>query len=504
MQTPAPVDYARAHSVEEALELLERYGPESRLIAGGHSLIPMMRLRIAQPERVIDINDLTELDYIRVGRHERARHYLAIGAMTRHKSLLASAVIGEHYAILHDAEKRDRRPHRPQPRHHRRLAVPGRPGRRPVARSPPPCGPTWSCGPAAGSRIVPAREFTDGPYDTVLEDAEMLVEVRIPIRPGVGQRLREGGATRRRLGGRLGRRLPGARRRHASPTSGSGWPRSAPITAAPRTPRSTCAARTSPPRPSPRPAGSPPSAAVRAPINAARSSTRGTSPTNSPAGRCAAPPRRRRTQGRDLTCRCSITVNGVEHTDEVEPRTAARALPARHVAAHRNPLGLRHLAVRDVRGLAGRGAGEDLHGAGRDGRRAPGAHRRGPGGRRQARPGPGGLHERTRPAVRVLHPGHDDDRPAPARPQPRPGRSHYPASDLGSDLPVHRLREHRPRGPRAPPVIRRNPPARPPPIPPPTATAPSSPNPARRYRHERDLSSESWHVMPSPREERAR
>ena len=47
MQTPAPVDYARAHSVEEALELLERYGPESRLIAGGHSLIPMMRLRIA-------------------------------------------------------------------------------------------------------------------------------------------------------------------------------------------------------------------------------------------------------------------------------------------------------------------------------------------------------------------------------------------------------------------------------------------------------------------------
>ena len=65
MQTPAPVDYARAHSVEEALELLERYGPESRLIAGGHSLIPMMRLRIAQPERVIDINDLTELDYIR-------------------------------------------------------------------------------------------------------------------------------------------------------------------------------------------------------------------------------------------------------------------------------------------------------------------------------------------------------------------------------------------------------------------------------------------------------
>ena len=76
---------------------------ESRLIAGGHSLIPMMRLRIAQPERVIDINDLTELDYIRlVGT---AADYLAIGAMTRHESILASAVIGEHYTILHDAER---------------------------------------------------------------------------------------------------------------------------------------------------------------------------------------------------------------------------------------------------------------------------------------------------------------------------------------------------------------------------------------------------------------
>src|SRR6478736_6605124 len=79
MQTPAPVDYARAHSVEEALEMLERYGPESRLIAGGHSLIPMMRLRIAQPERVIDINDLTELDYIRSVATGDS-HYLAIGS----------------------------------------------------------------------------------------------------------------------------------------------------------------------------------------------------------------------------------------------------------------------------------------------------------------------------------------------------------------------------------------------------------------------------------------
>ena len=75
MQTPAPVDYARATSIDHALQLLEEHGPESRLIAGGHSLLPMMRLRIAQPECVIDINDLTDLDYIRVEGDE-----LRIGA----------------------------------------------------------------------------------------------------------------------------------------------------------------------------------------------------------------------------------------------------------------------------------------------------------------------------------------------------------------------------------------------------------------------------------------
>ena len=101
MQTPAPVDYARATSVEHALELLEKLGPESRLIAGGHSLLPMMRIRLAQPECVIDINGLTDLDYVRVEGGD-----LCIGAMTRHSTVLASPVVGEHYAIFHDAEER--------------------------------------------------------------------------------------------------------------------------------------------------------------------------------------------------------------------------------------------------------------------------------------------------------------------------------------------------------------------------------------------------------------
>ena len=83
MQTPAPFEYERATSVDNALALLERHGPEARLVAGGHSLLPMMKLRLAAPEFLIDINDLTDLDYIRVEGDE-----IAIGAMTRHAALL--------------------------------------------------------------------------------------------------------------------------------------------------------------------------------------------------------------------------------------------------------------------------------------------------------------------------------------------------------------------------------------------------------------------------------
>jgi len=184
MQTPAPVDYARAHSVDEALDMLERYGPDSRLIAGGHSLIPMMRLRIAQPERVIDINDLHDLDYIRAISTADA-NYLAIGAMTRHRTVLASPVIGEHYAILHDAE--------------RVIADPIVRNRGTVGGSLCQADPAEDLTAVLaalradevissrnGSRTVPVRELGDGPYQTVLDDAEILTEVRIPIRPGVG------------------------------------------------------------------------------------------------------------------------------------------------------------------------------------------------------------------------------------------------------------------------------------------------------------------------------
>ena len=100
MQVPAPFEYERATSVDHALALLERHGPEARLIAGGHSLLPMMKLRLARPEMLIDINDLTDLDYIRLDGGE-----IAIGAMTRHVSILESALLAEHYSIFAEAEQ---------------------------------------------------------------------------------------------------------------------------------------------------------------------------------------------------------------------------------------------------------------------------------------------------------------------------------------------------------------------------------------------------------------
>jgi carbon-monoxide dehydrogenase medium subunit len=178
MQVPAPFDYARATSVDHALQLLAQYGPEARVVAGGHSLLPMMRLRLARPDALIDINDLKDLSYIRVYGDD-----LCIGALTRHADLLASAVVGEHFPLLHDAE--------------RVIADPIVRNRGTVGGSLCQADPAEDL-PAAfaavhasvrirgpeGSRSVPVREFHNGPYETVVGPGELLTEIRVPIRPG--------------------------------------------------------------------------------------------------------------------------------------------------------------------------------------------------------------------------------------------------------------------------------------------------------------------------------
>jgi carbon-monoxide dehydrogenase medium subunit len=184
MQVPAPFAYERATSVEHAIELLTRHGPEARVVAGGHSLIPMMKLRLASPDALIDINDLSDLAYIRLDAGTDGDQ-LSIGALTRHADLLASAVVGEHFPIFHDAERVIADPVvrnfgtvggslcQADPSEDLSAAF-AAVGATAVIRGP------------AGTRTVPVRELHVGPYETVLEPDELLVELRVPVRPGGG------------------------------------------------------------------------------------------------------------------------------------------------------------------------------------------------------------------------------------------------------------------------------------------------------------------------------
>ena len=180
MQVPAPFTYERATSVEHAIELLQQLGPEARVVAGGHSLIPMMKLRLARPDALVDINDLAELSQIRLDGDT-----LVVGALARHSDLLGSAVAGEHFPILIDAE--------------RVIADPVVRNFGTVGGSLCQADPSEDLAAAfaaisatavlrgpGGTREVPVRELHVGPYETVLAPDEILVELRVPIRPGGG------------------------------------------------------------------------------------------------------------------------------------------------------------------------------------------------------------------------------------------------------------------------------------------------------------------------------
>jgi carbon-monoxide dehydrogenase medium subunit len=178
MQVPAPFDYERATTVDEAISLLERLGDEARLVAGGHSLIPMMKLRLANLEYVIDINDLhDELGYVRVGTDE-----VRIGAMTRHRELLESPELAALFPIFADAE--------------RVIADPVVRNRGTIGGSLCQADPSEdltavcttldaSCviRSSSGERVVSMEDFHRGPYETAVEHGQILTEIRIPVRP---------------------------------------------------------------------------------------------------------------------------------------------------------------------------------------------------------------------------------------------------------------------------------------------------------------------------------
>jgi aerobic carbon-monoxide dehydrogenase medium subunit len=191
MQVPAHVEYEKATSIDHALALLARFGPEARVLAGGHSLIPMMKLRLAQPETLIDINGIGDLSYLKVTGGE-----LRIGALTRHAELLDAPVAGEHFAILHDAEKVIADPVV------RNWGTIG--GSLCQADPSEDLSATFAAlkaimvirGPG-GSRTVSARDFHTGPYETMVAPGELLTEIKITIRPG-------GGSAYEKVGRRVG------------------------------------------------------------------------------------------------------------------------------------------------------------------------------------------------------------------------------------------------------------------------------------------------------------
>lgn len=181
MQVPNPFEYERATSVEHAVGLLDRLGDGAFIVAGGHSLLPMMKLRIANPEYLIDINDLhDELGYITVEPNQ-----VRIGAMARHCEVLASAELNRLFPIFADAELVVA-----DPVVRNRGTVGGS-----LCQADPAEDLSTVCrvvdavcvvrGPS-GQREIGIDDFEVGPYETAREFNEMLIEVRIPVRPRSG------------------------------------------------------------------------------------------------------------------------------------------------------------------------------------------------------------------------------------------------------------------------------------------------------------------------------
>ncbi len=176
---PAPFEYEAPATLAEALNLLEEHGDDAKILAGGHSLIPMMKLRFAEPEVLIDINNIPGLSYIK-----EEGGYLQIGALTREADLEHSDVIKSKYPIFSDATKL--------------IADP-------QVRNMGTIGGNLAHGDAAndhpavmmalnaqieitgkeGTRTVGIDEFFFGFYSTAVEENEILTGIKIPV-PAAG------------------------------------------------------------------------------------------------------------------------------------------------------------------------------------------------------------------------------------------------------------------------------------------------------------------------------
>ncbi len=177
---PAAFDYRRAISVEGAVGLLTEYGDDAKLLAGGHSLLPLMKLRLATPPVLIDIGRLTDLSYVRESGDE-----VAIGALTRHRDLEISDVLQRHVPLLaHVAGQVGD----PQVRHRGTIGGSIAHGD-PASDLPAAClalDATFTAVGPTGARTIPAAGFFHGFLETDLRPEEILTEIRVPKTAGAG------------------------------------------------------------------------------------------------------------------------------------------------------------------------------------------------------------------------------------------------------------------------------------------------------------------------------
>ena len=183
---PGKFEYHAPGSVDEALSLLERLGEDAKVLAGGHSLIPAMRFRLAQPQYLVDLNRIDGLAYVR----EEDGH-LRIGAMTRESALEHSDLVRARYPLLADAGRVIA-----DPLVRNRGTVGGNLAHADPANDHPAVmlayGATLVARGPRGSREIGVDDFFTGLFENALAAGEILVEIRIPI-PSAGQ----GGAYRK-------------------------------------------------------------------------------------------------------------------------------------------------------------------------------------------------------------------------------------------------------------------------------------------------------------------
>ena len=175
---PAPFEYKRAGSADEAISLIGQYGDEAKFLAGGHSLIPLMKLRLAQPTVLVDIGRVNDLSYVK-----DAGDHIAIGALTRHMDVEKSPVLKQHVPLLAHAAS-----HVGDSQVRHRGTIGGSIAHADPASDLPATtlalGATYVVQGPKGKREIAAGDFYKGFLESALAADEMLVEIKVPKMTG--------------------------------------------------------------------------------------------------------------------------------------------------------------------------------------------------------------------------------------------------------------------------------------------------------------------------------